>query len=220
MVNEDRIEWATSVLRSACVEGPLAIDSRPLLQTVAGMVPDLVVTRHPLGFIHVDLTPFAQLGSDEQLRLHIWTEESARHTDELGLIHDHVWEGKSFMLAGSLTNRLLRATRSPSGRSMLSEVAHMDGEQFVEVIDKDLALKLIDLKRCDEGNWYFLPRRVIHETRINRYPTATLVLAVKFAAGRPRVLTEVHPNPGARTRPNVPPEVTLSALTEVLVSIG
>jgi len=219
VTNDGRIERAAGVLRTTSVEGTLQLDASAILHAVAGTVDHLSTTRHPLGFIHIDLTPLASVEPNERLRLHIWTEESRACTDGLGLVHDHVWEGKSFMLAGSLTNSLMRVVRSATGRFTMSEVAYVDGEQFVNVIDKDLELKAIEQNPVNKGSWYFLPRRVIHATEINCYPTATLVLAKYLDSSLPRLVSQIDPEPGPRSRREVPANVTLSALTEVLAAV-
>lgn len=219
MTNDGRIERAADVLRTSSVEGTLPLDATALLRAVAGAIDRLSTTRHPLGFIHIDLTPLASVQSHERLRLHIWTEESRTCTDGLGLVHDHVWEGKSFMLAGSLTNSLMRVVRAEAGRFTMAEIAYVDGKQFVHVIDKELELEDIEQKSVTRGSWYFLPRRVIHATEITGYPTATLVLAKYLDTSLPRLVSEVDPEPGPRTRREVPADVTLCALTEVLAAV-
>lgn len=220
MTNDGRIERAAAVLRAAWVEGDYDLDVKGLLHAVATQVDDVEVTRHPLGFIHADLSPLAKVAAHERLRLHVWTDDSPSCTDGLGPVHDHVWEGKSAVLAGSLTNSLLRVVKATDGPYTMSEASYVDDVQYLTIVDKGLDLQEIEQKQVDQGSWYFLPRRLIHSTRINLYPTATLVLANYVDTGRPRVVSNRNPEPGPRIRSNVPADATLSALDKVLAAIG
>jgi hypothetical protein len=228
VANDGRIERAADVLRRVGVEGPIDLDPVPLLQAVADHLDDVTVTRHPLGFLHADLSPFASLAQDERLRLHIWTEESRAFADNLGVYHDHVWEGRSFIITGCVTNSLMRVVRRRNDeerdageRFTMSEVTYLDGRQFIEVIDKDLELEEIDRRRAVQGSSYFLPRRVVHATEIGALPTATIVLAKCFSDGaRPRLVSPLVPDPAPRVRPTVLSDELRSALSRVTATLG
>ncbi len=218
MTNGGRIAWAVEKLGAASAEGELPLDASTLLDEVADRVDGLLATRHPLGFIHIDLSRLAPVRVDQRARLHLWTDESPACTDGLGSVHDHVWEGKSTVLAGCLTNTFLQ-TVPGTGNLTLSEVSYVGDLQYLHVIDKNIGLEVVDQTSIPAGSWYFLPPRVIHATQIDCYPTATLVLTSDVGSGQPRLVSEAHPEPGLRRRPQIAPERVREALAEVRAAI-
>lgn len=198
-------QQAFEALLHATIEGPLDIDAAEVLRHVRDRLDDLTATRHPVGFIHV------QLGVG--LRLHLWTEDAPAWTDDLGVIHDHTWEAKSLVLAGTLTNTFLRAVHG--GPYKMFEVT---GDR--RLIADNVGLETIEQRRVDAGSWYFLPRRVIHMTRVHMYPTATLVWMTPFGAGLPRLIARECTSISSTPRPPVPSEETREALERCLAAIG
>ena len=59
------------------------IDWESLVASIESRANEVVCSRHPLGFLHVELTPIVELAASERLRLHYWPN--------LGSSADAIW---------------------------------------------------------------------------------------------------------------------------------
>jgi hypothetical protein len=191
MTAREQIQAAVEVLaRASAGDATLSVDARALLTSARDEVDGLNATQHPLGFLHLDLTPLAGPVASE-VRLHVWTQDSVTHADELGMKHDHVWELKSVVLVGCLTDVTMTAVPDPNGEYGMAAVeygvqadrARSDGGRF--------SVQTAATRRVRGGHWYSVPAGVLHETEVEEFPTATLVLARPQESRGPRVLTRL-----------------------------
>ncbi len=111
-------------------EACLEINVPRALTSLADNAQSVKATKHPLGFIHAELTPLVSgLPEGARARLHIWTDPFYI-SDELGLVHDHTWALKSCVLTGSLIDVALAPMAAPDGDYTGFRVSYGTANQF------------------------------------------------------------------------------------------
>lgn len=221
MTAREHIQAAVEALARASAENAtLNVDARALLTSARDEVNGLNATQHPLGFLHLDLTPLAAPIASE-VRLHVWTKDSVAHADDLGMKHDHVWALKSVVLVGSLTDVTMTAVRDPNGEYGMASVeygvqadrARSDGRRF--------SVQIAASRRVGPGRWYSVPAGMMHETEVEEFPTATLVLARPQETRGPRVLTrlDLSDHDYVHRRQGLRPDSAREALTIALRAV-
>lgn len=166
----------------------LELDGASIIEAAVQHLSALTVKQHPLGFLHVDLTPLADRPRIS-VRLHVWTERSLRWSDSLGKQHDHVWSLKSVVLVGALTDIELRAAADPTGDFELAEISYGKTEDRAHPLTGRYSIEEIRRRYIPANGVYTLHERHVHTTAVESLPTATLVLAMPAATGAPVVLT-------------------------------
>ena len=86
-----------------CAGARPAFGAADAVRAVLASVDRVIASEHPLGFLHLELTPLVGLSAGERLRMHLWDASCEPH-DELGLLHDHVWSLESSVLVGELSD--------------------------------------------------------------------------------------------------------------------
>lgn len=163
-----------TLLRDDCVT-KVDLDWEALVLSVQSRANEILCKRHPLGFLHVDLTPIAELGPSERLRLHFWPTLGS-NADAIGSLHDHVWHLSSVVAAGSLRDRTLRPVRDPEGRYEGIRVNYLDqGNAFVK--EGKFALAFDREIVVGPNSVYRVPSRVVHDSSVVEAPAVTFVLA-------------------------------------------
>jgi hypothetical protein len=137
--------------------------------------PLLQCTRHPLGFLHVELTPIAPLYPGERLRLHYWPHMGA-NPDEIGSLHDHVWKLASAVAVGGLRDRTFKAVPDQRGHYRGSAVEY--GERANRFVDRGrFSLTFERELKVGPGDIYRIPARTLHDSEVVDAPAVTFVLA-------------------------------------------
>ena len=219
MAFDDRMERAVTGLREGQLNPHAASE---VLATVVDHVHEIPIKRHPLGFTHFDLTPITNT-SDDRVRLHIWSRQSGRWADGLGKRHDHVWGLTSAVLVGALVDVLLEAVPDPAGNFSLAEVTYSNAGQTARSLPGSFRPREMSYRKVRAGDIYTLKERCFHETLVQTFPTATLVLAKPSIAARPRILTAIAlgTEPQAvSNRTDLDPQEALADLAEALDACG
>lgn len=145
-----------------------------LLGAVSRQLDQVPAWTHPLGFVHLELTPIAQVHENERVRMHIWPSHDIS-PDPLGKVHDHIWRLTSTVLLGALSDHSFRAQAALDGPFDGVRVHYGSEDKFS--IEGRYELEEIECRALERGAIYRLEPGVIHETEIRIRPTATLVLA-------------------------------------------
>lgn len=146
-----------------------------LLSGVRKSIQQIPVTKHPLGFVHYDLSRMVDLPSGGFARLHIWDREIAT-PDPAGNIHDHTWHLTSAILAGSLRDRTFLPCENPSGALSAAQVRYGQTNSFEAAGCYDL-VPLTD-QIFKRGDIYKIPSRIVHESEPLEKPTVTFVVGI------------------------------------------
>lgn len=216
---DERVRYAVKLL-SAHEGGQLELDGASIIQAAVEHLSALTVKRHPLGFLHVDLTPLADVPR-MSVRLHVWTERSLGWSDSLGKQHDHVWSLKSVVLVGALTDIELRAVEDPTGDFRLAEISYGKTEDHAHPLTGRYSIEEVRRRYIPANRVYTLHERRVHMTAVESLPTATLVLAMPAATGAPVVLTPLKLDERGQStaRVVVAPPDALAELDRVLDAI-
>lgn len=144
----------------------------PLVEAIPN---DLPCNRHPLGFVHIELTPVASLKSGERLRVHYWPQAGA-NADQIGTLHDHVWSLASVVAVGSLRDRTYVPMADPAGAFDGTRVVY--GEDRNEFVPAGTFNLTFDREtHVGGGAVYRIPSRRVHDTTVVEAPAVTFVLA-------------------------------------------
>lgn len=181
----------------------LRIDAGSLLRSVASLAPELDVFRHPLGFLHVELTPVADCPPSQRVRLHVWSDVSNRWKDDLGSIHDHTWELRSLVLLGLLTDVTYEPKESPDGEHVASRVLYEESGTRIQRLEGRFVLRVVAELDVEAGHVYRLPPGTLHTTEVRKLPTATLVVSHETDRGSASVFGP-RGSPGLGTPQRVP----------------
>lgn len=76
-----------------------------VLGAVVAEAENVEVTRHPLGFHHVELTSLVDAPVGERFRLHLWLDDHDV-SDGLGDLHEHTWHLTLLSWRGALSTRI------------------------------------------------------------------------------------------------------------------
>ncbi len=196
----------------ACLE----IDVAHILTLMADRAQSISATKHPLGFIHAELTPLVpSIPAGTRVRLHIW-KDPVFVADELGLIHDHIWSLKSCVLMGVLTDVTLEPIASPEGEYVGFRVGYGETNQFR--LEGRWCLTESTRRSISAGQVYSLQPRIVHRTEVSIFPLVTLLVTVdkKDGGPGPMVYSRRAKSTGTSIRASVHP----TALANLLGSLG
>lgn len=154
---------------------------------------DHVVTRlHPLGFTHAELTSLAGAPDGERFRFHVWLGDTEGR-DNLGDLHEHTWDLTSLVLAGSVMDTTLRASRNSLGRYQGSRIIY--GERNSSQLIGRFNLEPLESRRVEPGAVYTIPSRTVHLNEVGSKPTVTLVRSIEDNLGYgPLVFNSLNEN--------------------------
>lgn len=189
----------------------LNFDVARILMSIADSTQNILATTHPLGFIHAELTPLVpDLPEGTRARLHVWTD-SSYVSDELGLVHDHIWVLKSCVLIGALIDVTLVPVAAPDGEFAGFRVSYGTANEFR--LEGRWHLTECARRRFGPGQVYTLPARVIHRTEVAGFPLVTLLVTVEENDDGlgPMIYSRSAESTGTSIRTRVPP-ITLAGL--------
>ena len=153
--------------------------------------PDICkATHHPLGFIHLKL--FKKL--NVSLRLHIWQRQARKIQIPAWLIHNHIFDLKSYVLCGSINNLnydVVKAENKPSYR--IYEVIYDECESQLHVTDELVNCKLVESKTFKARDSYEVNREIFHTSTVELGQlTCTLVITSNEKAIKPKVIGKLR----------------------------
>jgi hypothetical protein len=161
-------------MRHAADGSTLDVDPAKIIDEIISAPKQVKAERHPIGFLHIELTPLVPVEKFERLRFHVWPA-SMRQEDEAGSVHDHIWDLTSVVIHGELRDRNYAPDPSPFGRFHGSRVAYGERNEFEDAGRYNL--ELVNDRRVASGGVYKIPPRIVHTTEIIGSPTMTMVLA-------------------------------------------
>lgn len=216
----DPLRRTVDVVRSGAEVDEFLLDGSELLRFLADRSDRFTAFRHPLGFVHAELTGLvSEIPDGVRVRVHVWTDITSGD-DALGLIHDHVWRLASLVLIGQLADVTIEAVPDPQGSHDAIRVTYGKMNEFT--CEGRVGLKEVDRRYVTAGQIYRLPSRSIHETLIIRAPVATLLVTQDDPLGRtgPIVYAPHSAEPlGVAIREPVSPE-EVSVLFKTVAAVG
>ena len=203
------LQYALDVIRSAPMEDQPVPDGSELLRFLSDESDSFTAFRHPLGFVHAELTGLAgEVPDGTRVRVHVWTEVTSGG-DALGLVHDHMWRLTSMVLIGQLADVTFRSIPDLQGSHDAIRVTYGKVNDFT--CEGRVNLQEIDRRYVTAGQIYQIPSRSIHETIIVRAPVVTLLVTQDDPPGSPGpMIFAPHPTEPAGTsirEPAAPEEV-------------
>jgi hypothetical protein len=155
---------------------------------------------HPYGFAVVRLGP---LDTGWGLRLHIWPEGHAEPAPARDwAVHDHAWDLRSHVLAGSIEHRTYRLRPDRSGGHRLYRVeraSYGPGSSDLRALGEPLACGGVSSAEVAAGSGYRVPPGELHRSHpATTGLTATLVATEPARGRRSRVVGPVDGPPRVR----------------------
>jgi hypothetical protein len=174
---------AVNMVRSSSDGDVLALSSQQLLELISSKAGRFQAFRHPLGFIHAELTDLLdEHFAGMRVRAHIWTSPCPE-SDVLGLVHDHMWQLKSCVLVGELTDLAIEAVADVRGSHDAIRVSYGQKNEFTH--EGRVNLREVQRRNVRPGQVYHIPSRRIHETVIDEAPVVTLLVSQDDPPGSP-----------------------------------
>lgn len=139
---------------------------------------------HPLGFIACTLLS----EGPRKVRLHYWPADGGVQQSPDCQIHDHLFEFKSWVLAGEVRN--IEYAISEFGREF-AEYRTEYADDLSILLKTNKAVRLMETSRATygAGATYGLAAGVLHETiRLGIEPAFTVLVANEVSAAQPLVL--------------------------------
>lgn len=146
--------------------------------------------QHPLGFIVCTLLTEGRC----KFRLHVWPVIGGVQQSPECQIHDHLFEFKSWVLAGAVEN--IEYVASTQGKEFALYRTEYTGDRS-ELTKTDTTLRLAEQRRrtfC-AGSSYVVPAGVLHETaRVGTKPALTALVTTDVSSAAPLVAGPVDGN--------------------------
>lgn len=145
---------------------------------------------HPLGFIACTLL----VEGPRKLRLHYWPVTGGVQQSAECQIHDHLFEFRSWILAGTVTN--VEYKISANGPEFAAYRTEYSGERSI-LMKTEAKLRLEECSRVtyNTGSSYEVRTGVLHETvRVGGQPACTVLLTNDVSNSAPLVLGPVSGN--------------------------
>lgn len=138
---------------------------------------------HPLGFVVCTLLTEGNL----RFRLHCWPVAGGMQQSPECQIHDHLFEFKSWVLAGAVEN--IEYVASAQGKEFALYRTEYAGD-LSKLTKTDTTLRLSEHRRhtyC-AGSSYLVPAGVLHETvRVGTKPAFTVLVTTDVSSAAPLV---------------------------------
>lgn len=179
--------------------------AKELLMNAGYSMKSIRVTKHPLGFVHFDLSSLSGLDDGGFARVHFW-DRSLAAPDPAGNIHDHTWHLTSAVLLGALRDRTYTPYKSAEGAYSAIHVRYGEVNSFEPAGRHDLFP--VSDRTYSRGDIYRIPSRMVHESEPSDDPTITFVVGIPDADASvrgPLILSRSDCVPtGTPTREEVP----------------
>lgn len=188
---DSTVAGAAELVASTADGSAIDIDLEALVLRVAEHVEAerVVARRHPIGFLHIDLSALGGAPTAVEYRLHLWTELAPR-VDGLGAIHDHGWAMTSAVLIGALEDVNYAARSTVDGGDAFVRVTYTsDGNDFTDAGTYDVAENR--RRTVTAPTVYRLEAGRLHTSEVVSLPTMTLVVADRRGVGTYEPLVSV-----------------------------
>jgi hypothetical protein len=169
---------------------------------------------HPLGFFHLA----EDVGPGTRLRIHVWPRGWAVSGEQVGgEIHNHIFDLRSLVLVGSITNQVFEVAEDQNGEFQLLNIEYSSGTSRVAPSGPAVRLEELSSYVHTTGEVHNVPAGVFHRSSAEATPAITLVLAASASVGKhPLVaLAAGHRPPSAFQRRSLN-SIELDLLAEAL----
>ena len=171
------LRGAVATLTATHDDSALSVDPGVLLRAVAELVGEIPTTKHPLGFMHFELTSIVGRAPSERVRLHLWSQETREWQDRLGTIHSHTWELNSLVLLGGLKDTVYEAVENGAGKYRAVEVTYGPSGPESKPTGDLFELRGASVREVTASHAYRLPAGTLHGSEPLAVPTVTLLHA-------------------------------------------
>lgn len=138
---------------------------------------------HPLGFIACTLIT----EGTRKLRLHYWPSIGGAQQSPECQIHDHLFEFKSWVMAGSIAN--IEYIPADNGKEFsVYQTEYVNDQSILKKIEKKIALTEHRRTIYNAGSSYMLKAGILHETILmGTSPAFTVLLTTDVSSAAPLV---------------------------------
>ena len=193
-----------------------SISLSDVVRAISAEADRIETRRHPIGFTHAELTSSAGALDGERVRVHVWLG-ATESRDNLGDLHEHTWDLTSLVLAGSVVDTTLRASRDTLGKYQGSRIIYGDLNSS-EPIGR-FNLETLQRRRVEAGAVYTIPARTVHLNEVGSLPTVTLVRSIEDKLGHGPLVFSL-PSADAVSVTSVRPQVdTADVLSELVAAL-
>lgn len=143
---------------------------------------------HPLGFI------FCKLSEEglRKIRLHIWPSNNDRMQNPAWLIHDHLFELKSWVIAGEIENTEYSVTDGEPNYTIYN-AKYENNKSVLYKTDKNLCLNISHKAAVIFGDTYRVPFGVFHQSiSISKTTSLTVCETIDQLNRSPMVAGDMH----------------------------
>ncbi|WP_405543463.1 hypothetical protein OG478_18775 [Streptomyces phaeochromogenes] len=196
-MSSNLLDEAVISVQSTVDDDIIPIDAPELLNYISAEIDGISVSRHPLGFIHAELSPLLDLHEGQRVRLHVWNE-FIPDGDNLGLVHDHAWNLTSAVLLGELADVALEAIPDDAGSHQGTRVKYGPVNTFT--LARRYNIRELGRRHVKAGQVYRIPSRRIHRTEVTALPLVTLLFTQDDPPGSPGpIIFSPFPSTGGGT---------------------
>ena len=114
---------------------------------------------HPLGFVMCKLSD----EGDRKIRLHIWPNDRSREQKPTWLIHDHLFDLKSWVLAGKIENTVYGADSSPPN-FRIYQASYVNDKSILNRTKRTLSIKEESKSVIASGGVYEVQSGILHRS--------------------------------------------------------
>lgn len=141
-------------------DSALAQIKLPLLNLIE-TTPNLNSKAHPLGFYSISL---GNINDTCAVRLHLWTKDAKIQNEHL-LIHNHIFNLKSFVICGSLTNKTYNISKAnDNSEGTLYSVKYTENGSSLTRVDSGYIIEQSSKTKITAGEYYCVDSSEFHET--------------------------------------------------------
>lgn len=173
--------------------------------------------RHPYGFVVVSLGSLDHAGGRLAYRLHLWPEGFRLPGSADLMVHDHVYDIVSHVLAGALVQH--EYVEDEHGAPFASYRGLYDGPHSVlERLPGVVRVRESAVERIEAGRTYVLPAGALHMVMVDSAIFTATVLRTRYDKGRtdPLILAPLNAPASYRfDRDLIPDAVSATAVEEL-----
>ncbi|MEU8633235.1 hypothetical protein AB0C38_13765 [Amycolatopsis sp. NPDC048633] len=131
------------------------------------------IVKHALGFVQIRLGNI----NGKAIRLHLWSRESVLTSVSAGSeIHSHPWPLRSFVLCGSINNRIYEVVESDSGTDELYKVERHGKRVHHTRLHVRVSWKIVSTRLIHAGSSYAIDVSTFHSTDFAESGSLTLIV--------------------------------------------
>jgi hypothetical protein len=165
-----------------------AVNAIKILEQIHAQPSSVPAVWHPLGFIDLEVSR----ASTRFTRIHIWSDLAGEYMRASVRIHKHDWRMRSFVICGSLRNRIYSLTSNDTPTHHVYAIDYNNDVNFLRRTDRVVSARVNRSEFLRRDVWYGLDEGVFHDIEVDRDgTTATLVQGVRQPLFENEVLGEL-----------------------------